>query len=91
MLEDSVVVDGRVFDAEVTSPDNGLSRVELTMPQQWMVAGRPVPASIWFRGTARYEGPDFIGTMSSSATELVGCVVDVYLLGRAPIDEGGGD
>lgn len=88
VLEDSVVVDGRVFAADVTSPENGVSRVEFTMAEQWWVADRAVRVSIWFRGSARSDGLDFIGTMSSTAPELAGCRVDVQLLGRAPIDWG---
>lgn len=84
VLEDSVVVDGRVFAADVESPENGVSRVEFTMAEQWSVAGRPVSVSIWFRGSARSDALDLIGTMSSSAPELAGCHVDVQLLGRLP-------
>ena len=84
VLEDSVVVDGRVFEADITTPENGVSRVEFTMAEQWSVAGRAVSVSIWFRGSARSDGLDFIGTMSSRAPELAGCHVDVQLLGRTP-------
>jgi hypothetical protein len=90
VLEDSVVVNGRVYDADVESPENGVSRVEFTMAEQWSVNGRAVAVSIWFRGSARDDGLDFIGTMSSGAPELAGCRVDVQLLGRVP-DEDWGD
>jgi hypothetical protein len=89
VLEDSVVVDGRVFDADVESPENGVSRVEFTMAEQWVVDGRAVTVSIWFRGSARSDSLDFIGTMSSSAPELAGCRVDVQLLGRLPVTDVG--
>ncbi|MFN0246308.1 MAG: hypothetical protein ACKV2T_05340 [Kofleriaceae bacterium] len=88
VLEDSVVVDGRVFPADVESPENGVSRVEFTMAAQWSVDGRSVTVSILFRGSARSDALDFIGTMSSSAPELAGCRVDVELLGRLPADRG---
>ena len=84
VLEDSVVVDGRVFEATVTTPENGVASVEFTMAGQWSVAGRPVAVSIWFRGSARSDALDFLGTMASSAPELAGCRVDVQLLGRLP-------
>lgn len=90
VLEDSVVVDGRVFPAVVDAPENGVSRVEFTMAEQWSVAAKPVTVSIWFRGSARTDGLDFIGTMSSSAPELAGCRVDVQLLGRLPPTDVGG-
>lgn len=89
VLEDSVVVDGRVFTAVVEEPENGVSRVEFTMAEQWSVAGRPVTVSIWFRGSARTDSLDFIGTMSSNAPELAGCRVDVQLLGRLPAEDWG--
>jgi hypothetical protein len=89
VLEDSVVVDGRVFDARIDAPENGVTRVEFTMAAQWMVAGRSVAVSIWFRGSARSDALDFIGTMSSGAPELAGCRVDVQLLGRLPAEDGG--
>jgi hypothetical protein len=89
VLEDSVVVNGRVYDAEVESPENGSSRVEFTMAEQWSVSGRPVAVSIWFRGTARDDGLDFVGTMATAAPELAGCRVDVQLLGRLPAEDWG--
>lgn len=89
VLEDSVVVDGRVFEADVEAPENGVSRVEFTMAEQWSVANRPVSVSIWFRGSARIDSLDFIGTMSSSAPELAGCHVDVQLVGRRPVEDWG--
>lgn len=89
VLEDSVVVDGRVFAAAIDTPENGVSRVEFTMVEQWSVAERSVPVSIWFRGSARNDALDFIGTMSTSAPELAGCRVDVQLLGRLPAEDWG--
>ena len=89
VLEDSVVVDGRVFDADVSSPENGVSHVEFTMAERWTVGGRAVTVSLWFRGSARNDGLDFIGSMSSAAPELDGCRVDVQLLGRLPAEEWG--
>ncbi len=84
VLEDSVVVDGRVYAAEIEESENGVARVEFTMLEQWMVSGRAVPVSIWLRGRARPTALDFAGTMSSTAPELAGCRVDVELVGRLP-------
>lgn len=90
VLEDSVVVDGRVFEAVVDAPENGVSRVEFTMTEHWLVNDRSVGVTIWFRGSARSDALDFIGTMASAEPALAGCRVDVQLLGRLPpIDWGG--